>query len=203
MIQAERVPDYLPRQTARLVILSALLTGLLLGGSLSFPFWYGLIYYYASAPVKAQLATYLSPDSLPAIWRPGTILGAVLWGLALARISGIRSLWRLGVAGGVGVFLGQLLWTWPAVPPHIRFAREVVVGVGVAAGITALILGLAVRLERAALWLAVAVALAAAVPALLVDVGLDLLGIRWGAGNANMAKVVGLGFPAAAISVMP
>ena len=209
-IQTKRAPDDLPRRMAQPIILSALLTGLFLGGSLSFPFWYGLIYYYASAPVKAQLATYLSPDSLPAIWHPGVVVGAIIWGVSLAHISGIRPLWRLGLAGGVGVFLGQLLWTfpaidlqdalWPTVPPHIRFAREFVVGVGVAAGITTLILGLAIRPERAVLWLALTAALAAAVPALIVDLGLDLMGIRWGAGNANMAKVVGLGFPAASLS---
>jgi hypothetical protein len=165
MIQTERTPHYLPRRTARLVILSALWTGLLLGGSLSFPFWYGLIYYYTPASVQAQLAIYLSPDSLPDIWHSGTIVGAVIWGLTLARISGIRPLWRLGLAGGVGVFLGQVLWTfpaidlqdalWPDVPPHIRLAREFVVGIGVAAGITALSFGLAIRWERAALWLGI------------------------------------------------
>jgi hypothetical protein len=55
-------------------------------------------------------------------------------------------------------------------------------------------------LGRAALWLALGVAPAAAVPVLIVDMGLDAIGIRWGAGNANMAKVVGLAFPAATLS---
>jgi hypothetical protein len=35
---------------------------------------------------------------------------------------------------------------------------------------------------------------------LVVDIGLDAIGIRCGAGNANMAKVVGLAFPAATIA---
>jgi len=59
---------------------------------------------------------------------------------------------------------------------------------------------LAVRWGRAALGLALGVSLAAAISALIVVMGLDAIGIRWGAGNANMAKVVGLGFPVATVS---
>jgi hypothetical protein len=210
-IKTNEEPDYFPARAARLTILSALLTGLCLGGPLSFPFWYGLGLYYAPASVRMQLVGYLSPDSLRDFWQPGVVVGGVIWGLGLGRLSGVRPLWRLGVAGGLGVFLGEVVVTsatflrlqqalWPDVPQHIRFAMEFVLGVGLAAGITGLLLGLAVWWGRSAVWLALGMILAAAIPALVVDMGLDAIGIRWGAGNANMAKVVGLAFPAATIN---
>ena len=196
---------------ARLIILSALLTGLCLGGTLSFPFWYGLCLYYAPASLREQLADYLSPDSTPDLWLPGTVLGGVSWGLGLGWLSGIRPLWRLGVAGGIGVLLGGFIATslpsigfpralWPEAPPHIRLGMDLVFGLGLGGGATALLMGLAVRWRRAALRLALGVILASAIPALIVDMGLDAIGIRWGAGNANMAKIVGLAFPAATVS---
>jgi hypothetical protein len=211
LTQTERASNYPPRRTARLIISSALLTGLCLGGALSFPFWYGLCIYYAPDFIREQLAGYLSLESTRDFWLQGVVLGGVVWGLALGRSSGVRPLWRLGVAGGIGVLLGELVATlplfiglhralWPEAPPHIRWAMDLAFGVGLGGGVTALGFGLAVHWGRAALWLALGVILAAAVPALAVDMGLDAIGIRWGAGNANMAKVVGLAFPAATIS---
>ena len=196
---------------ARLIILSALLTGLCLGGTLSFPFWYGLCLYYAPAPLKEQLAGYLSPDSTPDLWLPTVVLGGVIWGFALGRLSGIRPLWRLAIAGGIGILLGEFIAlspfflnlhraVWPEAPPHIRWGMDLVFGVGLGGGATAIVMGLAVRWGRAALWLALGVILASTIPALIVDMSLDAMGIRWGAGNANMAKVVGLAFPAATVS---
>ena len=196
---------------ARLIILSALLTGLCLGGALSFPFWYGLGLFYAPAATREQLSAYLSPDATPELWLPGIVLGGVAWGIALGWLSDIRPLWRLGVAGGVGVLLAQYIALssplinldrafGPGAPNHIRWAIDLVFGLGIGGGATALIIGLAIRPGLAALWLAIGVILAAAIPALIVDTGLDALGIRWGAGNANMAKVVGLAFPAATLS---
>ena len=194
-----------------LILSSALLTGLCLGGALSFPFWYGLLLYYAPDSISEQMAGYLSPDRTPDLWLPGILLGGVLWGVLLGQLGKIRPLWRVGIAGGVGVFAGWAIAVhppffdmvravWPASPDHIRWGTSLMLGVGLGGGITALVLGLAIRWGRAALGLAAGVALAAAIPALLVDLGLDALGIRWGAGNANMAKVVGLAFPAAALS---
>lgn len=210
-IQTNQERDYPGYRTARLILLSALLTGLCIGGALSFPFWYGLGLYYAPAPIRAQWVAYLSPDSLRDFWQPGVVLGAVVWGVALGRLSGVRPLWRLGIAAGFGVFIGEVLVTaapflrlqhalWPEAPPHLRFVIEFVVGVGLAAGITGLLLGLAIRWGQTALGLALGMSLAAALPALAVAMGLDALGVRWGAGNASMAKVAGLGFPAATLS---
>jgi hypothetical protein len=199
------------RSTARLIILSGLLTGLCLGGALSFPFWYGLALFYAPTAVRERLAGYLSPQSTADFWEPGVVISGVVWGLALGRLGNVRRGWRLGVAGGIGVFLGGVLATlpafmglhralWPSAPAHIRWAMDLAFGLGLGGGITALAIGLAVRWDGAALWLALGVVVAASVSALVVDLGLDAVGIRWGAGHANMAKVVGLAFPAATVS---
>ena len=199
------------RGQARLIILSALLTGLCLGGSLSFPFWYGLALFYSPVSIREQLSGYLSPDTTPNLWLPGVVLGGLAWGIALGWLSGIRPLWRLGVAAGVGVLSAEYIALfsplinldrvlWPGAPNHIRWAIDLIFGLGIGGGATALAIGLAVRPGLAALWLALGVILAAAIPALIVDMSLDALGIRWGAGNANMAKVVGLAFPAATLS---
>lgn len=199
------------RHTARHLILGALLTSFCIGGPLSFPFWYGLWLYYASASMKESLASFISADSLRDIWQPGVVLGAVIWGLALARLSGMRPPWRLALAGGIGVFLAEVVATnepflrlhralWPSAPAHIRWAMDLVFGVGFGGGLTALAIGLATRWERRVLWLAFGAILIAATPALIVDLVLDALGVRWGAGNANMAKIVGLAFPCSTAS---
>lgn len=200
------------RRQARLIILSALLAGLCLGGALSFPFWYGLYLYYAPTAIRDQMIGYLSPDTTPNLWLPSVVLGGVIWGIAMGWLSGIRPLWRLAVAGGIGVLLGEFITMFilPFIglprgflagsPNHIRWAMELAFGVGFGGGVTALAIGLAVKPSPAALWLALGVILAAAIPALIVDMGLDALGVRWGAGNANMAKVVGLAFPVATLS---
>ena len=199
------------RSRSRLVILSALLTSLCLGSTLSFPFWYGLCLYYASASLREQLTGYLSPDLTADIWLPSVVFVGVIWGLALGRLNDIRPLWRLGVAGGLGCLLGGMIATtqffigfhralWLDAPPHIRWAMDLAFGVGWGGGVTALAIGLAARAGRNALWLALGAIPAAAIPALIVDMSLDAMGIRWGAGHANMAKVVGLAFPAATLS---
>jgi hypothetical protein len=117
----------------------------------------------------------------------------------------------LGLVGGSGVLAGLVMATsatflrvqkllLPAGSPHVRFAGEFVLGMALAGGIAATLFGLAVRPSWSALGLGIMVALAAAIPAFLVDVSLDALGVRWGAGNANMARVVALGFPVCTLS---
>ncbi|HEU0295498.1 MAG TPA: hypothetical protein VFR47_22355 [Anaerolineales bacterium] len=211
MTQTEGKTDHSPESTARLIISSALLTGLCVGGTLSFPFWYGLGLYYAPASTREQLTGYLSPDLTSDFWLQGVVLGGIVWGLALGRLSNVWPLWRLGLAGGIGAFLAEVIAThpfflglhralWPDAPAHIRWAMDLVFGIGLGGGLMALAIGLAIRWERRAIWLALGVIPVAAIPALIVDLVLDAIGIRWGAGNANMAKVVGLAFPCSTIS---
>src|SRR5687768_5194071 len=154
---------------ARLIILSALLTGLCLGGALSFPFWYGLGLFYAPTSIREQLSSYLSPDTTPNLWLPGVVLGGVLWGIALGWLSDIRPLWRLAVAGGIGVLIGEFIATFflpfigiprtllTGAPNHIRWGVELAIGVGFGGSVTALAIGLAIRPGPAALWLALGV----------------------------------------------
>jgi hypothetical protein len=154
---------------------------------------------------------HLSPDNTPDLWLPGVVFGGVIWGVALGRLSRIRRVWRLGLAGGLGVLLAELLATapffvtshralWPDAPNHVRWMMDLVIGLGLGGGVTALALGLAIHWRRAAVWLALGVGVVAALSALAINLSLDVMGIRWGAGHANMAKVVGLAFPVATIA---
>lgn len=204
--QPSQVPPSF-RIQIRMILWSAVLTGLCLGGTLSFPFWYGLGLYYASASIRESLSGYLSPDSTVDLWLPSIVIGGVFWGLALARLSGVRPTWRLGIAAGLGVLLAGIMATTLPFhrilglqgPQHIQWIMDLVLAIGLGGGITALALGLALRWGRLSLGLALGVMLASTIPALIVALSLDAIGIRWGAGNANMAKVVGLAFPAATV----
>lgn len=195
----------------RLILSTAVLSCLCLGSTLSFPFWYGLVLYYAPVDLRQRLVSSLSPGSVVNIWLPSIASGGLVWGLALARLSGLQPIWRLCLAGGLGVLLGAVVATstpfphvfsvlWPHTPVHIRWIMNLVLGVALGGGIAALILGLAIHWELSVLRLALDVTLAAAIPALLLALGLDTFGIRWGMGNANMAKVAGLAFPVATFS---
>jgi hypothetical protein len=195
----------------RLILSTAVLTCLCLGSTLSFPFWYGLVLYYAPVELRQRLASYLSPDTTPDIWLPSMAIGGLIWGSAVARLRGLQPLWRLGFAGGLGVLLGGIVAVstpfphifgvlWPQAPVHVRWIMNLVLSVALGGGIAALILGLAIHWRLSALSLALGVALAAALSALLVALGLDAMGIRWGMGNANMAKIAGLAFPVATFS---
>jgi hypothetical protein len=195
----------------RLILSTAGLTCLCLGSTLSFPFWYGLVLHYAPVELRQRLASYLSPDTTPDIWLPSIAFGGLIWGWALARLSGLRPIWRLGFAGGFGVLLGGVVAVstpfphvlgvlWPQTQVHIRWIMNLVLSVALGGGIATLVLGLAIHWRLSILRLALDVALAAALPALLMALGLDAMGIRWGMGNANMAKVAGLAFPVATFS---
>jgi hypothetical protein len=187
-----------------------MLTGLCLGCTLSFPFWYGLGLYYVPANTRERLAGIISLDNIVQIWLVTILLGGLTWGLALNRLSGL-SIWRLCLAGGFGALLGGVVATstpfphlfnvlWPQAPIHIRWIMTLVLGIGLGGGILALAVGLALRWGYSILKFTLSVFFAASLPALIVALTLDMFGIRWGMGNANMAKIAGLAFPAATLS---
>jgi hypothetical protein len=195
------------RAHSRIIFGSIVLTGLCLGGTLSFPFWYGLGLYYSPITIRETFAGYLSPDSTADVWLPIVVLGGVIWGLLLARLSGVQPIWRLGVGTGIGILLSAISVTspplahihrvfGPQLPVHISGIIDLVVGLGLGGGLTAFAVALVIRRGHSALWFVLGVVIVAALTAFIVAFVLDAIGIRWGAGNANMAKVVGLAFPA-------
>ena len=196
------------KNLTHIILWSTLLTGLCLGGTLSFPFWYGLGFYYASTPIQKTLMSYLSPDSTADLWLPSVVLGGIVWGLLLARLGGVKPIWRLGVGTGVAILVSTIIVTTPPLmgihrvfgpqlPVHIGWIIDLAFGLGLGGGLTALTIALLVHKEHSVVGLVLSVTIASALTALVVAFGLDAIGIRWGAGNANMAKVVGLTFPAA------
>ena len=188
----------------RIMTFSGLVTGLCIGSGLGFPFWYELLMRLAP-----QFPFQIQYD--PQFWPVGIILAGVVVGLALARVIGLRPLWRFGLAGGVSIGAGFFLVTSAPVldftnnirsnaPLHIRFAFELVLGLGVAASLLGLALGLALPDWRTALKLCLGSSFASMVSAIVVVVSLDLIGVRVGSGNMAMPKVVGMAFPLASIT---
>jgi hypothetical protein len=201
-----------------LIGLCGLTCGFCLGGALSMPFWTALLVRATLPSDQAQAVNRLLAEPLQAFWPVGTLLGGGVWAWTLAQLISLRPAWRMAAAGGISVGLGHLLVTSAtfielanslrseaALP--VRFALELVLGLGLAAGqlglaagLLGLALGVTARGWRVGLQLALASSVAAALPASIVVAALDSLGVRVGSGEAAMAKVVSLAFPAAAVA---
>ena len=95
----------------RISFRTALAAAVCLAGAIGFPFWYGLLVYTLPAPVSRMLAQFLPGDVLAHSWLQIAIVGGAAWGWRLARILAYPHLWRLVVACGVGVGIGQVLAT--------------------------------------------------------------------------------------------
>ena len=138
-------------------------------------------------------------------------LGILAWAWLFSRISGYRQWWWILAAGLAGVFIGQApidrldgwiqqsppLYGWPV---HVRFALFLSLSVLCVAMATGLALGLVLRNGKASLILAAASGLVSVIAVLVVDMILDLLGIRVGHGNLAMPKLTAVGTMAAAIA---
>ena len=138
-------------------------------------------------------------------------LGILAWAWLFSRISGYRQWWWILTAGLAGVFIGQApidwldgwiqqsppLYGWPV---HVRFALFLSLSVLCVAMATGLALGLVLRNGKASLILAAAGGLVSVIAVLVVDMILDLLGIRVGHGNLAMPKLTAVGTMAAAIA---
>ena len=196
----------------RIGVRSALATGVCLGVAAGLPFWRALVVSTLPAYERAMFETTPAAQIFPALWPVVIVAGGVAWGWALARITGHPHARRLALAGGMGVAVGYLLATAVVVPsftsgfstgqpPHVEFGIIFVLATGVAAAVTGTALGVAVRSWQATASLTLAGGVGAAVPAALVAVCLDLLGMRVGSGDAAMPKVAALGFLAASLAV--
>jgi hypothetical protein len=161
-----------------------------------------------SSPVHdflMMLQIYVIPPSI------ALSLGILAWALLFSRISGYRQWWWILAAGLAGVFIGQAPIDWldgwiqqtPPVygwPVHVRFALFLSLSVLCVAMATGLALGLVLRDGKASLILAATSGLVSVIAVLVVDMILDLLGIRVGHGNLAMPKLTAVGAMAAAIA---
>jgi hypothetical protein len=70
-------------QSARRVLLAALWTCLCLGGTLSLPFWAGLVIYELRPDVNQSHIGRLLADAMRQRWQPIVALPGVAWAIAL------------------------------------------------------------------------------------------------------------------------
>jgi hypothetical protein len=131
----------------------------------------------------------------------GMLIGALVWGIILSKISGYRVWWRLGLASMLGVYVGQrLFWIvyywfnydFSNLPIHISFAIHLAGHVLSIAFCTGLVHGLILLNWKATLTLALSTSLVSTLATLVVFVVLDQWGIRVGTGNAAMPKVTAI-----------
>jgi len=136
-------------------------------------------------------------------------LGILGWAYLLSRISGYRRWGWLAISAIVGVFVGEVPIDWldswfqnPALswPVHLRFAAFLSCSVLCVAVSTGLVLGLILRNWKACLILAGGSGLTSVTAVIVVDIILDVLGLRVGRGNLAMPKVTAIGTLAAAIA---
>lgn len=126
-------------------------------------------------------------------------LGAWMWGILLARISGYRPGWQVGVATLLGACIGR--WSplthldrWsqghiPGAPVHVVFAIFLSGFIFSVTACIGLIYGLILRNWKAAITLALTTGISAVLITLLMIILMDQWGIRVGTGDAAMPKV--------------
>lgn len=192
-----------------LIFRCALAAVICLAGFMGLPFWYGLLVYLIP-PLGRLPGQRLLMDTMAHAWMQISITGGGLWGWRLARIISHPHPWRLVVACESGIGIGQALVTGPiqlilhpmfgGAPFHVWFAIQFLLGIGIVVILTGTALGIALRSWHIALNLALVGGPAAVASAGGVLVLLDVLGVRVGAGHANMAKVMVFGFLAATLA---
>lgn len=188
----------------QVIFRSALAAVICLAGFIGFPFWYGLLVYLLPDSIGNMLEHWLPGDVLAHNWLPISIVGGALWGWQLSRILSHPYTWRFISACGVGVGIGQVLATgqiqglihpfFVEAPFHVWFAVQFLLGIGAVVIMTAFALGIALRSWHVAMNLALAGSIATIIPAFVILWLMDALGVRVGVGNANMARVMVLGF---------
>lgn len=126
-------------------------------------------------------------------------LGAWMWGILLARISGYRPGWQLGAATLLGACIGR--WSplthmerWaqghiPGAPVHVVFAIFLSGFIFSVTACIGLMYGLILRNWKAAITLAFTTGISTVLITLLMIFLMDQWGIRVGMGNAAMPKV--------------
>jgi hypothetical protein len=194
----------------QIILRSALAAVICLAGFIGFPFWYGLLAYLLPHPISDLLEHWLPGDVLAHNWLPISIMGGALWGWQLSHILSYPHTWRFVAACGAGVGIGQVLATgqiqrlihplFEGAPFHVWFAIQFLLGISAVIIMTGVALGVALRSWHIAVTLALVGSVAAVIPAFTILFILDALGVRVGVGNANMAKVIVLGFLAATLA---
>jgi hypothetical protein len=127
------------------------------------------------------------------------VVGSTGWSYLLARISGYRPWWRIGVASALGILAawfsplanvdGILSEYQPNMPIHLNYAAFMVGLIGSVTLFVGLAYGLLLRSIRVALTIGLTTSLSSVLVLLLTIFVFDRLGIRVGTGNLAMVRV--------------
>ena len=188
----------------------ALAAGFCLGLPAGLLFWL-LVYYQLAPSVPVYKVLTLVQDGFPQIAEIASIIGVVVWGILLGKISGYRQWWWLAAATIAGIFIGEWLlydgWLdlviqghTQSLPVYVRFWMVLAGCVMIETASTGLALGLVLRNWKAGLALSAITMLVSVCAALITVVILDRAGLRVGSGNAAMPKAAAAGTMSAAIA---
>jgi len=203
-----------PDREYRNYLLAALQGGLAASFCLGIPaglsFWLLIVHQLAPSVLLDKVLKLLQ-DGFPQITEILTLLGAVVWGILLSKISGYRQWWWLAAATMIGIFIGE----WPlyngwldqviqgpvlGLPVYLRFWMMLAGCVMIETVSTGLALGLVLRNWKAGVALSLITMLVSVCAALITVVILDRAGLRVGSGNAAMPKAAAAGTMSAAIA---
>jgi len=164
---------------------SALAAALCLGLPAGLLLWLILFQQIVHFPVIDQTVTLIQANGLISIFVLAVC--SLMWSFLLARISGYRPWWKIGVATVAGIILG---WFSPLsnldgvfadqFPIHALYAVAMCGIVGVVTACVGLGYGLILRNLRAALTMALTTSLTAVLTLLLTIILFDQFGIRVG-----------------------
>jgi hypothetical protein len=195
-----------PLNHFRIAWQSALAAALCLGLPAGILLWLILIRRAYPSALLDQAVDFLQAHGLNKIFV--LALCSLLWSFLLARISGYRLWWKIGIATILGIFVGWFsplsnidAWFREGTPVHIVYAAAMC---GIVAGTTlfvGLFYGLLLRSLKAALSMALVTSLVSVLALLLTIVVFDRLGIRVGGTIAlAMSKVTVTSLLAAALT---
>jgi hypothetical protein len=185
-----------PMNTFRVAWQSALAASLCLGFPASLVFWLAILQHIKPLPIYQKfgmiLLQYERSDVIVAL------VGAVIWGILLSRISGYDRWWFLIAASMLGIYLGRrlfwIIYAWinydfTGMPIYISLAIHLIGQILSVTFCTGLMHGLILRNWRAVIILALATSLTAVLAAGVTYIALDQLGLRVGTGNFVMVRV--------------
>ena len=192
--------------TFRIAWQSALAASICLGLPAGLVFWLAILQHLKPLPIVEKFTFVLLQHERSDLI--GALIGALLWGILLSRISGYPKWWSLVAASILGIYVGRrlfwIVYLWinydfTGVPPHISLAIHMIGQILSVSFCTGLTHGLILRSWRATLTLAFATSLTAVLAAIVTYIALDRFGLRVGTGNFVMPKVTALCLMASAI----
>ena len=176
---------------------SALAAGICLGLPAGLLLWLILFQKISHSVFVKPLIDFLHTNGLYSIFI--VVVSSTVWSYLLARISGYRPWWRIGVASALGILAawfsplanvdGILYEYQPNMPIHLNYAASMVGLIGSVTLFVGLAYGLLLRSIKAALTIGLTTSLISVLVLLLTIFVFDRLGIRVGTGNLAMVRV--------------